>query len=121
MQSEIADWVKAAPSNAGIDTSKFTACSTRPAFTSKAGLSGDPVHEILKRGNWSRHSSLQNHYHIFFIRNQNSHQSSVGIGSALNRGEGWLEDRIYAQAKGWKNAALYHTQNFMKKNSLIMF
>ena len=84
VKTEIVDLVKATSSNAGTNTSKFTAYSTKPASIFKAGLSGLPVQEILKWGICSKDSSWQNHYHSFVIGNQISYQSNVGIGSAFN-------------------------------------
>ena len=46
--STVARWLKVCLKNAGVDTSKFQAHSVRAAATSKAGLSGLTVENILK-------------------------------------------------------------------------
>ena len=46
----------------GVDTSNIKAHSTRSASTSKAGLQGASIEEILKRGSWSNKSTWQKLY-----------------------------------------------------------
>ena len=46
--STVARWLKVCLKNAGVDTSKFQAHSVRAAATSKVGLSGLTVENILK-------------------------------------------------------------------------
>ena len=46
----------------GIDTDTFTAHSTRSASTSKAGLQGASIKDILKQGPWSNKSTWQRFY-----------------------------------------------------------
>ena len=58
----IARWIKEVLTLCGIDTSVFTAHSTRSASTSKAGVSGLSEMDILKRGSWSSKSTWQKHY-----------------------------------------------------------
>lgn len=49
----IAGWIRTTLGNAGFDTSKFTAHSASSISSFKVGLKALPVHEILKRCNWS--------------------------------------------------------------------
>ena len=46
----------------GVDTGTFKAHSTRSTSTSKAGLQGASMEEILKRGSWSNKSTWQRFY-----------------------------------------------------------
>jgi len=83
-KSTIAGWMKSVLKNSGIDTTIFSAHSTRSASTSKAQLSGLSISDILKRGNWSRKSTWQKHYKNFVKGTADSFQSSLGVGTALN-------------------------------------
>ena len=47
---------------AGIDTKIFKGHSTRSASTSKAGLAGLSVTDILERGSWTNASTWQRFY-----------------------------------------------------------
>ena len=64
-KSSVAGWIKTILGLAGLNTSLFTTHSTRSASTSKVKLKGLPTKDILKRGNWSKRSTLQEHYHQF--------------------------------------------------------
>ena len=61
--STIARWLKGCLKNAGVDTSKFQAHSVRAAATSKAGLSGLTVEDILKAADWSSEGVFQKFYY----------------------------------------------------------
>ena len=63
VKSTIAGWIKSVLKDAGIDTSLFSAHSTRSASTSKAMALGLSIEDILKRGNWSGKTTWQRHYH----------------------------------------------------------
>ena len=54
----IGHWLKNLMKEAGIDTSLYTAHSTRGAATSKAKAVGVPMREILKAANWSSASTF---------------------------------------------------------------
>ena len=56
-------WIKVIMDNAGIDTSKFRAYSTRSASTSKAVAVSTPIECILKTAGWSRQSTFAKFYH----------------------------------------------------------
>ena len=58
----IGHWLKNMMKEAGIDTSLFTAHSTRGAATSKAQAVGVPMAEILKAANWSSSSTFCRFY-----------------------------------------------------------
>ena len=55
-------WVKTVLKKAGIDTSVFSAGSTRAASTSKAFRLGAPLDDILKGGGWSRATTFSKWY-----------------------------------------------------------
>ena len=62
--STVARWLKVCLKNAGVDnTSRFQAHSVRAAPTSKAGLSGLTVEDILKAADWSSEGVLQKFYY----------------------------------------------------------
>ena len=62
-KSSIARWLKQMLHMAGIDTNIFQAHSIRGAASSKAGVRGLSVPNILARGNWSNESTWQRFYH----------------------------------------------------------
>ena len=62
-KSTIARWVKEVLKLSGIDIMCFQAHSTRSAATSKAKVGCLKIEAILKKGNWSRKLTWQNHYH----------------------------------------------------------
>ena len=68
--STIGRWSKTVLGNVGVDTSKFTAHSTRSAASSKYKTLGASVSEIMKCGNWSSSSTWQRFYH--YIRYKRS-------------------------------------------------
>ena len=84
VKSTVAGWLKSVLKDVRIDTSVFTAHSTRSASTSKAKALGLPLEEILKRGNWSGKSTWQLHYHKSVCTNPQHFQQILGLGSALN-------------------------------------
>ena len=60
--STIARWVKTVLKDAGINTSVFTAHSTRSASTSAAMSGGASLQEILSQADWSSSSIFHKHY-----------------------------------------------------------
>jgi len=60
--STLARWIKEILREAGIDTSIYSAHSTRGASASKAASAGIPVESILKSGSWSSESVFARHY-----------------------------------------------------------
>ena len=58
----IGKWLQRVMTDAGIDTSIFSAHSTRGASTSKARASGVSSHDILKAANWSSESTFCRFY-----------------------------------------------------------
>ena len=73
--STIARWLKTCLQKAGIDTTKFTAHSTRAAAATKAAMSGLTVDEIMKAADWSSEGVFQKFYY--------RPQHSVEFGSAV--------------------------------------
>ena len=59
VSSTISGWIKNVVREAGIDTKIFKGHSTRSASTSKAGLAGLSVTDILERGSWTNASTCQ--------------------------------------------------------------
>lgn len=59
----IGNWLKRVMSASGVDTSIFTAHSTRGAATSKAKAVGVSTVDILKAANWSSESTFRRFYH----------------------------------------------------------
>ena len=62
VSSTISGWIKNVLREAGIDTKIFKGHSTRSASTSKAGLAGLSVKDILERGSWTNASTWQRFY-----------------------------------------------------------
>jgi len=81
----IGHWLKDVMKTAGIDTTAFTAHSTRSAATSKAKLAGIPMSEIMKAANWSSSST----FCCFYNRPVNSGMfgQTVLRSRQLNTGE----------------------------------
>ena len=59
----IGNWLKRVMSASGVDTSVFSAHSTRGAATSKAKGVGVSTVDILKAANWSSESTFRCFYH----------------------------------------------------------
>lgn len=58
----IGRWIKKYLGDSGIDTSVFSAHSTRGAAASKAAESGDSISSILSAGGWTRESTFARFY-----------------------------------------------------------
>ena len=56
-------WLKFCLGEAGIDTTVFSAHSTRGASASAAFNSGVPLHNILRTADWTSESTFANFYH----------------------------------------------------------
>jgi hypothetical protein len=61
--AKIGRWIEDQLKIAGIDTSIFTAHSTRGAEASIAVLSGVPIETIFDTGHWARESMFTQFYH----------------------------------------------------------
>ena len=62
LKSTISGWIKEILKQSGINVEHFKAHATRSASSSKAQMSGLPVEQILKIGNWSSKSTWQKFY-----------------------------------------------------------
>ena len=62
VSSTTSGWIKNVLREAGIDTKKIKGHSIHPASTSKAGLAGLSVTDILDRSSWTNASSWQRFY-----------------------------------------------------------
>ncbi len=60
--STVGRWIKEQLKEAGIDTSVFSAHSTRGAAASKAASSGVSIQSILKQGHWANESTFSKFY-----------------------------------------------------------
>ena len=60
--STVGHWIKNQLAAAGIDTTTFTAHSTRGASASKAASMGVPISQILKTANWASESTFSRFY-----------------------------------------------------------
>lgn len=70
----IARWIKAVLELSGIDTSVYTAHSTRAASTSAASRTGLPICDIMKAAGWSREDTFAKYY---------KKQTTCNFGQAL--------------------------------------
>lgn len=59
----IAKWIKNALGEAGIDTTEFSAHSTRGAAATAAIKQGVTTAEVLKMADWSTDSTFKRHYY----------------------------------------------------------
>ena len=73
----IAKWILCVMTQAGIDTTRFKAHSTRSASSSRASSQGVPLSEILKKGHWSFNSTFEKFY------NREVEETSVYESSVL--------------------------------------
>ena len=60
-------WIKTCMEQANVNTSVFSAHSTRAASTSAALKGGLPVKEILEKAGWSNETTFANHYKVPII------------------------------------------------------
>lgn len=61
--STISRWIKDQLREAGVDTSVYSAHSTRSAAASKAAASGISISSILSKGSWASESTFAKFYH----------------------------------------------------------
>ncbi len=73
----IARWIKTMLDRAGVDTTKFTAGSVRPAAASKAKSMAVPISCILAKAGWSRESTFAKYYDKHVIRPGDPFQEAV--------------------------------------------
>ena len=62
VKSTISEWIKEVIKQSGINVEHFKAHSTKSASSYKVQISGLPVEQILKRGNWLSKSTWQKYY-----------------------------------------------------------
>lgn len=77
--STIAGWIKRQLSEAGVDTAKFSAHSTRSAATSKAASAGAPIAAILKAAHWASESTFTRFYRRTAPQDQPLERIVLGI------------------------------------------
>lgn len=75
--STVSRWIKEVLSLAGIDVSYFKGHSTRSASSSKAGIVGASVQEILGEGRWSKENTWQKFYNKPIISKEQMFQTKV--------------------------------------------
>lgn len=76
----VAGWIKKQLGEAGIDTAKFTAHSTRSAAGSKAIRSGAPIQAVLDAGHWAAESTFSR----FYLRDHDKPRVSSVSDAVLN-------------------------------------
>ena len=67
----IARWIKTVLGKAGIDTSSYTAHSTRAASTSAVSSANLPIDIIMKAAGWSSENTFQKFYNKPLVNSQN--------------------------------------------------
>ena len=77
VSSTISRWIKNVVREAGIDTNIFKGHSTRSASTSKAGLAGLSVTDILERSSWTNASTWQRFYNRQVESSAEKYQNKV--------------------------------------------
>ena len=77
VSSAISGQLKTILMKSGMDTSTFKALSTRSASTSKAGLQGASIEDILKREYWSNKSTWQRFYNQNIVEEEQIFQEMV--------------------------------------------
>ncbi|KZR97350.1 Uncharacterized protein APZ42_007834, partial [Daphnia magna] len=80
--STIGRWIKDQLKEAGIDTSIFSAHSTRGAAASIAASAGVPIQTILNQGHWASESTFSKFYRRETSTNQNLIESAVLMDSS---------------------------------------
>ena len=75
--STISGWVKNVLRETRIDTKIFKGLSTRSASTSKAGLTGLSLNEILEKGSWTNASTWQQFYNRQVDSSAEKYQNKV--------------------------------------------
>lgn len=75
--STVGQWIKDQLKEADIDTSTFSAHSTRGAAASKAASSGVSIQAILKQGHWSNESTFSKFYRRESSTERNMVESAV--------------------------------------------
>ncbi|XP_063859168.1 uncharacterized protein LOC135100135 [Scylla paramamosain] len=73
----IARWVRTILRMSGIDISKFSAGSVRPAAASKAGVAAVPVACIMAKAGWSRESTFAKYYNKNIVAASDLFQDAV--------------------------------------------
>jgi hypothetical protein len=76
--SSIARWIKSVLADAGVDTSVYSAHSTRGASASKAKSSGLPIETILRTGSWATESVFSSHYNKRIV-SENFQNAILGV------------------------------------------
>lgn len=73
----IARWIRTMLRMSGIDTSKFSAGSVRPAAASKAKVAAVPVTCIMAKAGWSRESTFAKYYNKNIVDASDLFQEAV--------------------------------------------
>lgn len=73
----IARWIKSMLAISGVDTSKFTAGSVRPAAASKAKAMAVPISCILEKAGWDRESTFTKFYDKQIVTGSDKFQDAI--------------------------------------------
>ncbi|KAG1450436.1 hypothetical protein G6F56_008351 [Rhizopus delemar] len=76
----IANWVKTAMTEAGIDTKEYQAHSIRAASSTKAVELGHSIQEVKKHANWSLNS---NTFEQYYFKPSTQSSSSTSISNSI--------------------------------------
>jgi site-specific recombinase XerD len=86
--STVGRWIKEQLKEAGIDTSVFSAHSTRGAGASKASSAGVSIQSILNQGHWANESTFSKFYRRETTSELNLVESAVLAG--MNSASDWF-------------------------------
>lgn len=73
----VARWIKSMLKGCGINTSKYTAGSVRPASVSKANALNVPLSTILAKAGWTQETTFARHYNKEISLNSDTFQRVV--------------------------------------------
>lgn len=76
----VARWLKVMLRRCGIDTTKYTAGSVRPASTSKAKALAVPITTIMAKAGWTQETTFARHYNKLIEQDTDSFQQAI-LGS----------------------------------------
>lgn len=76
----VARWLKVMLDRCGIDTTKYTAGSVRPASTSKAKALAVPITTIMAKAGWTQETTFARHYNKIIVQDTDSFQQAI-LGS----------------------------------------
>ena len=73
----LARWLKTMLTMSGVDTTRFTAGSVRPAAASKAKAMAVPVECIMAKAGWSRETTFATYYDKHIVTGSDRFQEAI--------------------------------------------